>query len=546
MSPFVHFAQMLRRSRSGNAALIVALGMPALIGGAGLAVDTAQWYMWKRELQFAVDQAAIAGAWAQSDPATQSTYQARARQEFASNVAVVKAFATQPGALSVTRANYAGGTNNSVIVSASASKSLPFSSFLTGKAATVAVTAQASFQEGRSYTSCLLAVDEDDDGAITIGGNSILTAACGLAALSTSENSITVNGNPTIDAGYILSAGGIDDWFDTNTDDIVLEHLSGLFDPYKNLTPPAPSESLTARTYTCVKGTKTTRANVTTGVEITYSYYKGLSPDTNNDGILTSAELSSATWTVDTGAKGKSKQTSSSTATYTLVENETVDGVTTTTSRRVTKTNSANGSNASWEVATTVTTKTQSGTTSTTTPDQATVQPGTYADMHIGCTTVFAPGVYIIDGGGLKISGQYQVTGSGVMFVLKNSAYVDINGGANVNLTAMTVSQLVSKGISADQANKLAGMLVFEDRNSPGSSKDKINGNANTLLNGIIYLPKSGIDFAGTAGVSSQCLMIAAATIKLTGNANMATFCPPGLTSSTTVVNTKASVKLVA
>jgi Flp pilus assembly protein TadG len=546
MHPILRQIRRLGASRSGNAALIVALGMPALIGGAGLAVDTAQWYMWKRELQFAVDQAAIAGAWAQSDTATQSTYQDRARQEYASNIAVTKDFATKSSALSVTRANYAGGVNNSVIVSASASKSLPFSGFLTGEPATVSVFAQASFQEGKTYTSCLIATDDDASGAITIGGNSVLTASCGLAALSTSDTSIVVNGQPTIDAGWILSAGGIDDWFKTNTDDTILEHLDGLYDPYKNLTPPAPTESLTARTYTCIKGTKTTRANVTTDVETTYSYYKGLSPDANNDGVLTSAELSAATWSVDTSAKGKSKQTSSSTALYTLVENETVDGVTTTTTRKVTKTNNASGTSASWEVATTVTKRTQSGTVSTTTPDQATVQPGTYTDMQIGCTTVFAPGVYIINGGGLKIPGQYQVTGSGVMFVLKNSAYVDINGGSNVNLTAMTAAQLIAKGVSADQANKLAGMLIFEDRTSPGTSRNKINGNANTILNGTVYLPQSGIEFSGTAGVSSQCLMIAASTITLTGTTNMTTFCPSGMTNSTTVVNTKASVKLVA
>ena len=64
------FLRKLGRSRSGNAALIMALGMPALIGGTGYAVDTAQWYAWKQELQFATDQAALAGAYARSKEIT--------------------------------------------------------------------------------------------------------------------------------------------------------------------------------------------------------------------------------------------------------------------------------------------------------------------------------------------------------------------------------------------------------------------------------------------------------------------------------------------
>ena len=57
---------------SGNAAVLVALGMPMLIGGAGLGVDTAQWYMWKRELQRAADSASIAGVYAKVQSASYS------------------------------------------------------------------------------------------------------------------------------------------------------------------------------------------------------------------------------------------------------------------------------------------------------------------------------------------------------------------------------------------------------------------------------------------------------------------------------------------
>jgi Flp pilus assembly protein TadG len=534
----------LRSDCSGNTMLLVALGMPALIGGAGLAVDTAQWYMWKRELQFAVDQAALAGAWARTVDETASTYATRAKQELDANISVTADIVAEP---SITLANYAGGAQNSVIVSVTATRSLPFSSFITGQAVTVLAYAQASFDEGRSYTSCLIALDEDDDGAVTIGGSSILTAGCGLASLSTSSTSVRVNGNPEVDAGWIVSRGGIDQWFKDNTDNVIQEYMDGLYDPYSDLTAPNPAESQVNRNYACVKGTKTTRANIKNDVETTYTYYKGHSPDTNGDGAISSAELAAATWDLQENSKGKPKETSSTSQSYVIVENDTVDGVTTTTTRTITKTNNSTGANATWEMKTTVTTKTQSGTTVTETPEQATALPGTYTGgIKVGCNTVFGTGVYIIDGGGLDISGQHTVTGSSVMFVLKNGAYVKINGGSNINLTAIQASDLIARGVSTEQANKLAGMLIFEDRNSSGTSRNTINGNASTVLNGTIYLPKSGLTFSGTASVTSQCLMIAAATINITGDANMTTFCPAGAEEDTTVANTAPRVKLVA
>ncbi len=167
----------LKACTSGNALIIVATGLPALIGGAGLAVDTAQWYMWKRELQHAVDQAAYSGAWALSNPDSADNYTVRAEQEYDGNLGVVREFASDP---TILRADFAGGSQNSVVVAASATRRLPFSSFLTGSAATVSVRAQAIFQEGISFNACLISLREEGTG-IDIGGNATIRARCGLA-----------------------------------------------------------------------------------------------------------------------------------------------------------------------------------------------------------------------------------------------------------------------------------------------------------------------------------------------------------------------------
>lgn len=82
------FRQRLCQCTSGNAAIILGLSLPALMGGAGLSVDAAQWYLWQRELQFAADQAALAGAWARGNGDTGTAYVTRAEQEFSDNLLI--------------------------------------------------------------------------------------------------------------------------------------------------------------------------------------------------------------------------------------------------------------------------------------------------------------------------------------------------------------------------------------------------------------------------------------------------------------------------
>ena len=546
MRAISRFFRRMQRSTSGNALVIVAAGMPALIGGAGFAVDMSQWYMWKSELQYAVDQAAIAGAYARTSSETEADYSVRAQQEFAANLSKTKNL-TVPPAATVTLQNWATGTNNSVVVTASTTQALPFSSFLTGSATTVRVSSQAAFEKGVTYTSCLIAVDPDAEGAVTIGGSAQFIAGCGIAALSDAEEAISVDGNPEIKAGWLISAGGIDEWFKTNTTDTVLENQDGLTDPFADLVPPTND---TPRSATCPKGktTGTTTTSyvadsVTTRKELSYSYFKksgnsyvpitytGSYKKSNSD--VTTSQSNVALPSLPTTSVVVTGPTDSG---YAWIDGSGSSKVyqKTTTKETVTYVN------AHAVTETTTTTDAPAG--------ALVLLPGTYSDMTFKCDVVYSSGVYVIDGGMLTVHAQYNQTGSGVMFVLKNGAGVEINGGANINLTGMTVSQLETAGIAHDQAVKLAGMLIFEDPHSSGSTRNKINGNSSTILNGTVYLPVSNLDIQGTAGVSSQCLMLVASTITISGNAAMESFCPPSeeLSEDDAVLKTTDRVRLVS
>lgn len=422
---------------SGNAALLAAIGMPVLIGSAGLAVDFSQWYTWKRELQLATDQAAVAAAWARTDTLTQSLYQVRGTQDYNANLALTKNFASAP---TFALADYSNGTANSVVVTATATKLLPFSSIITGRAVTVFALSQASFAQGQAYASCLTALQKTGTG-FAIGGNATVDAKCGLAALSCDPDALTIDGSATVTTNSIAVCGTAD--VPASLDSVTSENVSGLSDPFASLTPPTNSQ---------------------TGVS-------------------------------QCAGKGSNKACVYSAGTYS-------GGIT------------------------------------------------------VNSTSTFSPGVYVIDGGTLDLTANYTVTGTGVMFVLKNGATLKLGGSGNgntLNLSGILASTLTASPYNYSQtdANALEGMLIFEDRNNNPSTNHIINGNSDTTvtnssggIKGTIYLPSGTAQINGTANIYSKCLQIAANKITVLGNATLNTQC--GLDDTSSVGNSAASVRLVA
>src|SRR5919107_669641 len=61
--PMLSFLKKLWRNKRGNALAIAGAALPLIVGSAGLATDTIQWTLWKRQLQRAADSGALAGVY---------------------------------------------------------------------------------------------------------------------------------------------------------------------------------------------------------------------------------------------------------------------------------------------------------------------------------------------------------------------------------------------------------------------------------------------------------------------------------------------------
>ena len=534
MSRIRDFLRALKECNSGNAMMLVAMGAPAIMGGAGFAVDTAQWYMIKREMQYAADQAAISGAWAQGKNMAaidgKPAYQARAGQEFAANLSQSADYGPTS---TVALAAYGGGTNNSVVVNATAQVSLPFSKFLTGTGITVSVRSQAVYEKGQAFNPCMLAIDPSTGQALHFSGNIDVDAGCGGGALSSANNAVYSNGNAaSLKLNYVVTTGKIDDKHDNFAGQALVPGADSLFDPYSGLTPPDnsvdrggdPCEATpttyyanveaTPKTYSVnyagnqkSKLTETSRSLNSTGTKVTETISNDSTPYTLNATFDSALATLTTGNDVDHGNKTDPRYTRTDTATL--------------TSYYVTQVWQSDGQAAGY------------------------AQPGTYSNFDVKCKLQLASGVYVINGGTFNISSQHPVTGLNVMFVLKNGAGISISGGPDITLTPMSETQLIGLGIPAADAKKMEGMLIFEDPQSNGNTHNKINGNADLDLNGTVYLPKSHLDLAGNAGASSKCLMIASKTLKITGNTNLSTFCPGGQVHSVTAGYIDDRVRLV-
>jgi Putative Flp pilus-assembly TadE/G-like len=207
----------LLQDRRGNVLAIACACMPLVVGAAGLATDTIEWTLWKRQLQRAADSAALAGVYDRvqaTNGATTNTPTAVCNDLAVNLQTWMSLKATSPctGTKgSYTTLTYPADTTyvtKQVQVTLQVQQALPFSSLFMSAAPTIQASATAGTV---SYggAPCMLALNTTGTAINNSGNTTVSAPTCILYSDSAASNSAAAGGSSAITAKAVAGVGGI-------------------------------------------------------------------------------------------------------------------------------------------------------------------------------------------------------------------------------------------------------------------------------------------------------------------------------------------------
>jgi Flp pilus assembly protein TadG len=164
--------------------------------------------------------------------------------------------------------------------------------------------------------------------------------------------------------------------------------------------------------------------------------------------------------------------------------------------------------------------------------NSAALLPGIYTAISVqgGSTVTFAPGIYVLAGGGLTIGNGAVVSGSGVMFYNTSVLYNPVTGAdgllglgiLGLNVGAFNLGGGVNFNLSGITSGPFAGMLMFQDRLNP-AQLNLNNGSSSPTTNSTYYAPMANLNIQGGATYDSP-FVVGSVTI---GNGVQVNITPP-------------------
>jgi hypothetical protein len=147
-------------------------------------------------------------------------------------------------------------------------------------------------------------------------------------------------------------------------------------------------------------------------------------------------------------------------------------------------------------------------------------------------------GLYIVDGGTLKINANTVLSGTGVSFYLMNGAKLDVAGGAELDLQAFDAANPDTR------PDPFAGILFFGDRTGTSVSHS-LSGNSASDIDGVIYFPNDTLTYTGNSGSSYPCIKVIASQLEVTGSGTVTIGCDPSLPTGAPALESALRVKLL-
>jgi hypothetical protein len=123
----------------------------------------------------------------------------------------------------------------------------------------------------------------------------------------------------------------------------------------------------------------------------------------------------------------------------------------------------------------------------------ATLLPGVYDQIRVtnNARATFTPGVYVLKGGGLSVSLNGSITGSGVVIYNAGSHFPNPGG----SFAGIALSDNATANLTAAASGTYAGVVVFQARDNTRALS--LSSNASVMLTGTIYASAALLTVSG-------------------------------------------------
>ena len=218
----------------GNVIMIAGAALPLVVGAAGLAADTIQWTLWKRQLQRSADSAAIAGVYDRvGNKGATATVENTVSHDLSLNLHTWMGLKT--GYPQVTYPANSGAMTNQVRVSLAIQQRLPFSSLFMTAPTIVANATAAAVPAGGD--PCFFATEPGSATGLTFIGNAGIEAPdCDGFSNASSTNPSVAKGSSDVTLNSIGGVGGIQESNNFHVGSY-RPYSPSLEDPFKDINP---------------------------------------------------------------------------------------------------------------------------------------------------------------------------------------------------------------------------------------------------------------------------------------------------------------------